>query len=347
MDGRDRRAADGAPPAPSRVLDSIPVTSFKSVYLIHGDDHGRIAERRSKLRSMAEEQSGTAGIELLEGESATVDAVVSAVCSMSLATGRRFVIADGVQRWKAKEIEPLTQLIASMPPDTTLALFAREEGRNKVTDGLVDAVKKAGGAVSSEVAVKPWKLAEWVRGQAAEMGLAIDNEAAKMLVVIVGERQQRLLRELEKIALAVESGTRVDAEIVGELAAGSADRKIWAFADALVNGQARRSTRVWLELDGQGERAGALVGIGARRLRDACDAADRLDAGEPVSSVKGSLRMPPKAADAFIRDVQRTGPAELRDALCALADLEAATRGGSLPMDERTAVARLLDSVSG
>ena len=52
---------------------------FKPAYLIHGDDHGRIAERRARLRSVAEEQSGTNGLEVLEGEAATPEAVAAAL----------------------------------------------------------------------------------------------------------------------------------------------------------------------------------------------------------------------------------------------------------------------------
>ena len=42
--------------------------SFKPAYLIHGDDHGRIAERRARLRELAESISGAEGVELLEGD---------------------------------------------------------------------------------------------------------------------------------------------------------------------------------------------------------------------------------------------------------------------------------------
>ena len=42
--------------------------AFKPAYLIHGDDHGRIAERRARLRAIAEQESGANGIELFEGE---------------------------------------------------------------------------------------------------------------------------------------------------------------------------------------------------------------------------------------------------------------------------------------
>ena len=44
-----------------RRLDSAAVPAFKAAYLIHGDDHGRIAERRARLRAMAEAETGIGG----------------------------------------------------------------------------------------------------------------------------------------------------------------------------------------------------------------------------------------------------------------------------------------------
>lgn len=315
---------------------------FKAAYLIHGDDHGRISERRNRLRVLADSVSGEGGIELLEGEAASVEATVAALCAMSLTPGRRFVIVDGAERWKADETEPLEDLLADMPPETTLAIFAREDGREKIPKCLADAVKKAGGVIQEEAKVKPWKLPDWVRERAAELGIQLDSAAAHALVQTVGDRQQRLQRELEKIALSVEPGSRVDEEVVAGLAAGSAERKAWTLADALISGQGRRAALVWLELESQGESAGAVVGLGARRLREAIAVSERLEAGEPPAEVRGSLRMPPKAADAFLREVRQTDAETLRDKLAALADLEVATRGGAMPMSEGTAVARAL-----
>ena len=42
--------------------------AWKSAYLIHGDDHGRIGERRANLRALAERESGPNGVEVLENE---------------------------------------------------------------------------------------------------------------------------------------------------------------------------------------------------------------------------------------------------------------------------------------
>lgn len=281
-------------------------------------------------------------METLEGSAATVEEVVAAVCSMSLCAGRRFVIVDGVEKWKADETEPLERLLADMPPDTTLALFAREDGRQKVPKCLVDAVKAGKGKIQEEKAIPPWELPQWARQRGSELGINLDAAAAKTLVGIVGDRQQRLSRELEKLALSLDEGEHVDAEMVLELCANSAERNVWALSDALISKQTRKAVYSWLELEHQGESAGSVVGTGAWRLRMAVDAAERLEAGESASTIKRSLRMPPKKADQLLRDLQSVEVEELRDALASLAKLELATRGGGQPMAGSTAVARAI-----
>jgi DNA polymerase-3 subunit delta len=113
------------------------VPTFKAAYLIHGDDHGRIGERRSRLRAVAEAESGSAGVEVFEAEACTPDAVLAALSAMTFAIGRRFVIADGVERWKDSDVEPVAAALAEIDPETlTVAFFAREEGRLKLPAAL-------------------------------------------------------------------------------------------------------------------------------------------------------------------------------------------------------------------
>ena len=59
------------------------------------------------------------------------------------------MIADGVERWKDADVELVAAAMKSMDAETlTLAMFGREEGRNKVADGLRKAVEAAGGQIS-------------------------------------------------------------------------------------------------------------------------------------------------------------------------------------------------------
>lgn len=303
--------------------------TFKPAYLIHGDDHGRIAERRARLRALAEAESGAQGIEVFEGETATAEAVATALCAMTFAMGRRFLIVDGVERWKAADVETLAPALAAVAPETTVVFFGREEGRTKVPDGLAAAVQRSGGDVSQEQTVKPWDLPKWAVAQARQLGLELHPTAARALVQHVGERQQRLLRELEKLALDLGEGAHVGVEEVERLTASSAERKGWTLADALVARDGAAAAQAYLELRAQGERLVGLLFAIARRLRDALDVATRLEAGESAAQVRRSLRMPPKAAERFVADVQRSDVARLRAALGIVADVELASRGGA------------------
>lgn len=303
---------------------------FKPAYLIHGDDHGRIAERRARLRQLAESDSGVEGLELFEGERATPDALAVALDSMTLALGRRFIIVDGAERWKDTELDGLETAMRAISPNTTIAFFAREDNRNQAPERLHRLVREAGGETGEEAAVKPWELPKWVIARASEHGIELDVDAARALIRHVGDRQQRLLRELEKLALGAEPDTKLmlDAEQVQELAASSAERKAWAVADALVAGDRQAAVRAYLTLRQHGERLPSLLYWISQRLRLAHRAAVDLEAGQPAAQIKRRLRMPSRAADGLIADARRAGSERLRRAICEIADLELASRGG-------------------
>lgn len=333
------------------------MAELKPAYLIHGDDHGAVAERRAGLRALAEagDAAGNVSVELLDGDAATPAGVADALAAMTLAIGWRVIIVEGVERWRQADVEKhLAPAMAQMPPDTTVALFAREELRAKAPAALHDAVKRAKGQTVAQMTVKPWELPKWAREQGARMGISLDQAAAKALVTQVGERQQRLLRELEKLALegeapqggeqaagAASAPRRVDAQEIEDRAAHSAEYRAYALADALVGADGRDATLSYLRLRQQGERLPGLIYLMAGRLRDALAIALRLQAGESVAEVKRGLRMPARAAERLVADVTRSDPERLRAALGALADLELNSRGGAPLLASRTPLAGL------
>jgi DNA polymerase-3 subunit delta len=340
------------------------MAELKPAYLIYGDDHGAVAERRAGLRALAEAPGAETSVELLEGDDATPAGVAAALSAMTLAVGRRVIVVEGAERWREADVEgQLVPAMAEMPPDTTLALFAREEARAKAPDALHDAVRKADGQVVAQMTVKPWELPKWAREQAGRMGIALDAAAAKALVEQVGERQQRLLRELEKLALEGDAGASAQAsgtaaggegdgpaagaprtvtvEGIERRAAHSAELRAFGLADALVGADARAAALAYVRLREQGERLSGLIYLMASRLREALAVAERLQRGESEASVKRGLRMPARAATRFVADVARSDPAKLRAALGALADLELDSRGGAPIAADRNPLAAL------
>ncbi len=318
--------------------------ALKPAYLIHGDDHGALAERHRRLRRLGESgEAGAGGVELLEGEAATPPSVAVTLRAMTFALGRRVVIVSGAERYRDADVRAhLSSLLADMPPDMTVAFFAREEGRVRAPAALHEAIRSARGQISEEATVKPWELPRWVRDQASRLGLRLDGPAAKALVAQVGDRQQRLLRELEKLALEAEpGGTTLELEDIESRAAHSTQWRAYALADALVAGDSSAATLTYLRLRGQGERLAGLTYVMAQRLRDAHGVAVRLQGGESPAAVKRTLRMPSRAADRFLAEVGRADPARLRQALATLADLELGARGGAPVTAERSRLSGL------
>jgi DNA polymerase III subunit delta len=318
------------------------MATWKPAYLIHGDDHGRIAERRAGLRTRAEAESGAGGLEVIEGDASTPENVGLALSAMTFAIGRRFVVVDGAERWKQADVEKhVVPALANLAPDTTVAFFAREDGRAKVPAALTKAVGKAGGDVVEQATVKQRELPKWALAEAKRLGIDLEPAAAQVLVAQVGERQQRLLRELEKLALEHGPGARLTVEDVTDGAADSAELQVWGLVDALVARDRGTVFRSFLELREQGEAVGRLIPLMARRLREVLAIADRLEAGESPAQVKSSVKGSPWALDRRIKEARATDPDALRRAIETLADLELQTRGRGELSDDTAAIRAL------
>lgn len=320
---------------------------FKAAYLIHGDDHGRIGERRGRLRALAEAEAGAGGVEVVDGAEAGPAGAAAVVNAMTFAAGRRFIIVDGAERWAEKDVAAeLAATLAALPPDTTVAFFAREEGRLQAPEALHRGVVAAGGDVAAERTLKARDLPPWAAEQAVRLGIALDAEAARTLVAQVGERRQRLLRELEKLALEYGPGARLGAAEVEASTAPSSEREVWGLVDAVVARRPQAALAAYGALRAQGEAPERLLPMIARRLREVLGIAERLEAGVAPAEVKSTLRMNPYAADRRIKEARAADPAALRRAVAALAGLEVAMRGAS-ELGGDTEATRTLLAIAG
>jgi DNA polymerase-3 subunit delta len=171
-----------------------------------------------------------------------------------------------------------------------------------------------------------------VIARARELDLTIAPDAARALIQHVGDRQQRLLRELEKLAMGAGPGASIELSDVEELTAPSAERKAWSLADALVAGDTVSALRLYLALRAQGERVPGLLYWMSQRVRSAYEISQEIEAGHSGAQIKRGLRMPSRAAERLIEDARRTGSEKLRGAIEEIADLELDSRGGGASM---------------
>jgi DNA polymerase III subunit delta len=307
---------------------------MRALYLIAGTDGAKIDATRGRLRARAEREAGADALEVFEpGEGRGMpdhEALLAAIPAMSLMESRRYLLADGVERWRDRQLEAVAGAVGELPPDLTLVLIARAKAPAK----LSKAVKAAKGEVHEFEAPKAREMPRVLVADAQRLGFRLEPGAARLLVDRMGASPVRLQHELERLALwAGEGGEVTDADLEAMIA-DTSEAAVWSLSDALLERDAAGALRIGERLIEQGENVTGLIYGLASRLRSACAAAAQLAEGIPPKQVESSLKMHPYAAKQLVARLRDTDVASLRMATEALADLELWCRGGADYGDE-------------
>lgn len=307
---------------------------LRPLYLIAGTDEAKIDATRSRLRARAEGDGGVAALAVFEpGEGRGApdhEAVLAAIPAMSLTESRRYLLVDGVERWRDRQLEAVAAALAELPPDLTLVLIARAKAPAK----LLRAVKAQEGEVHEFEAPKAREMPRALVAEAQRLGFRLDPAAARILVERMGTSSLRLRHELERLALWAGEGGEVGAEDLAAMVSDTSEMAVWSLSDALLERDAAGALRIGERLIAQGENVTGLIYGLASRLRKACAAAAELEQGAPAKQVESSLGMHPYAAKQLVSRLQGTSLEQLRDATVVLADLEVWCRGGADYGDE-------------
>ncbi len=307
---------------------------MRALYLIAGTDGAKIDSTRARLRARAEREAGSDALEVFEpGEGRGMpdhEALLAALPAMSLIESRRYLLADGVERWRDRQLDAVAAAVGELPSDLTLVLIARAKAPAK----LAKAVKAAGGEIHEFEAPKAREMPRVLVAEAQRLGFRLDPAAARLLVDRMGTGSVRLQHELERLALWAGEGGEVAVDDLEAMIADTSEAAVWSLSDALLERDAAAALRIAERLIEQGENVTGLIYGLASRLRSACGAAAQLEEGVPPKQVESSLRMHPYAAKQLVGRLRDTDVASLRLATEALAELELWCRGGADYGDE-------------
>ncbi len=308
--------------------------SLSSLYLIAGTDQAKIDATRGRLRARAEGDGGAGALEIFEPSEGRGgpdhEALLAAIPAMSLTETRRYLLADGVERWRDRQLEPVVAALASLPPDLTVVLIARAKAPAK----LAKAVKAGKGEIHEFEAPKAREMPRLLVADAKRLGYSLEPAAARILVERMGASSVRLRNELERLALWAGEGGRVSAEDLEAMVSDTSEAAVWALSDALLERDPARAASLAERLISQGENVTGLIYGLASRLRKACAAAAQIEEGVPPKQVESSLGMHPYAARQLVARLGNTSLGDLHEATIALAELEVWCRGGADYGDE-------------
>jgi DNA polymerase-3 subunit delta len=170
------------------------------VVLLHGPEPFLIEEALAGLTRVVCSDPGLLAMsrEVLEAREAGAEGIVRAAETLPWGTPRRLVVARGVEALGAKQAEPLVEYLRAPNPATVLALAVSQPLAS--SHWLRSAVPAAAAVEIPELAGRA--LAGWLRSRASAEGLELDDDAAQLLVAMVGDDPAALAGEMGKAALA-------------------------------------------------------------------------------------------------------------------------------------------------
>ena len=200
------------------------MADLKPAYLIQGDDDVKIDAWRTRLRARAEREARHRFARAARPRRRSGEAVAEAIGALTLAVGRRYVLAEGVERWKEKDVAPVAAALKGLPPDTIVVLIAtgkvtkrQGKGRTGAREAREGRRRRPAARCRRTAPRRPGGCPPGSLERGKELGLAVDRDAAQALVERIGPNQRRLVRELEKLVDLRAGRGRVDVELVEEL----------------------------------------------------------------------------------------------------------------------------------
>lgn len=301
-----------------------PMAELGPVYLLIGSDRPKIGRALERLRARV----GDEALQHLSAREATGDDVVAACNAPGLfGSGRRLVLVQEAERWKAPDVKALAAYLEAPAPDAVVALT----GELKRDSPLAKACAKHGDVLVYDVSKR--ELPGWVADQFARLGARVEPAACAALVELVGDDLDELASEIDKLATWA-AGEAVEPRHVQALAAGRAETSIFALTDAWgrrdVPGVLGACEDLLERADrnrrDEVPRLSGLLASHVGRVR-ACQALAA--SGVRPRDAAGTLKMHPFAAEKAFAHARNYTVDQLRDAIVRLADLDRALKGGS------------------
>jgi DNA polymerase-3 subunit delta len=329
------------------------MAELKPAYLFTGDDEVKIDQARKRLAARAEADG--AMLEPLSGDACTPQNFAAVLTSPTLLPGKRIVLADGVENWRAADVGPAADAINALA-DGHIDAVAVLVCRKKPLKAITDAVAAVGGQAQEFKPPSARELPGWLEAQAKTFNVDIEPAAAQLLIDLVGEPQKnaaaskkwspkrRLLSELEKLAIFAGPGGTITVDVVAQLGSGEASAGIFALTDAAVGGDGTAATRTAEQLIAAGEPPQRIVAMLARSFGQAQSVAAMQDAGRS-GDIAGELKINPYVLKKLESQARSRGGTALRDALVEIARLDSAVKGGSA-LDSETELFRSIEAIS-
>ncbi len=200
-----------------------------AVFVFTGENHHALKEEKTRWVQEFTRKHGEDNMIRLDGKSQTLRTLLDEVSMMPFLAEKRLFVIDGIPKLDKEEVDVLLEQVHPQ----VIVLFT-DPKPDKRLGGVKQLLSKAD--VKEFAPLKGSLLAQWVTDAARSNGATLDPKARDLLIEFVGEDQEMLLREVEKLALHA-GGKPITKEDVENMTIPTDEGVVWKMTDLLSAGR--------------------------------------------------------------------------------------------------------------
>lgn len=303
---------------------------FGAVHVLIGDTAFLVDRAVAALRKASVGQ-GIAGLneDTFHGTSPGAGAIVAAARTMAMMSPTRFVLARGIDKMLAADLEILAEYVDDPSPSACLVITAEKlDGRTK----FAKAAKKANAWV--EIAgMKGQQLAQFAQAEARMRGHVLAPDATAHLLDALGDDLAAIDDALERLSLFVGPNAPIGVDAIDACVAKIRTETIWMLVDAIGLRDAKTAIHALASLLEDDEPALRILAMVARQLRMVAKMRDGLDSGMRPEEAAVAAGAPPFKARELANAAKRASAGEVARAVRILGQAERALKSSKVSQE--------------
>lgn len=223
------------------IVRQVHAKDFKPVYYLMGDEPYYIDRLADYIVEQAlTEDERDFNLTILYGPQTTGEDVVNAAKRYPMMAERQVVVVREAQRLNHREV---LLYYVQKPLDSTVLVICHKEGSLDLRTKLAAEIKKSGILFESNK-LYDRELPGFIGAYVRRKGLEIAPEAIQILCEHVGADLNRLAGELDKLAIAVASTRRIDAQAIEDNIGISKEYNSFELLSALASKDVLKANRI-------------------------------------------------------------------------------------------------------
>lgn len=271
-------------------LQGLLQKGFAPIYLVHGDEPLQLRDALDLVRSTTREQGYDERLVFDISASFDWNSLQLEASSMSLFASQRLIELRMPSGKPGKEGGRVLKEMAENPTEGTILLISSEklEAATQRT-AWYKAIEKQGLIIQARQ-LNLQQLLDWIRQQAGQLGLSVDNEAARLLAEKSEGNMLACQQELQKLQMLSPAGTIGLDEMLNSVF-DNARYNVFSLVDTALSGDGRRTQRILRHLQQEGVQPSLIVWALAREVRTLASMATQLASGQPLSAILARHRI--------------------------------------------------------